>query len=357
MLITNWIKLIKLSTSILITLIVLSFAFEVYSLTVDYKERSAPLPDNYGNFDHVRALLNDDNKTEGFSFAVIGDIGSFGTFEKICAQLVNEQLSFVIILGDFVNKGTLEDHQFYRCELGEPDYFSCPVFYGVGNHEIDKGFKFTVSDFEKIYGPSNYSFSYKGDLFIILRTFPPHSTEETLAFLERELSTKRNMHDKVFVFSHIPLYQSPDFPTRSLKDSELYVSLLEEYHVDYAISADFHGYARVNVNKVNYVVTGGGGATLVNSNKYGNFHHALVVKVEENAVSERILAVEKQRDIEDKIEHFAIARVSPWVMQHKLATLSLNILGFLLLVLATYLRLKKYPNESVHELLRSGDLL
>jgi hypothetical protein len=339
----NWKKIKIISTSIFISLVLFLFAFEGYILTVGYKERTAPLPDNYGNFEHVRALLADDKKTEEISFAVVGDTRSFGTFEKICGQLADEPLSLMVILGDFVQKGTFGEHQFYRCEIGEPHLFSFPVFYLVGNHEIGKGV--TLNDFEKIYGPSNFSFSYQGHLFILLRTWPPDSTKESLEFLEHELSTKRRVHDKVFVFSHIPLYASSDFPARPLENAKMFVELFEKYHVDYVFAGDYHGYARVKVNNVNYIVTGGGGARLKYANKYGNFHHAIVMKVQSDAISERILSVEEHKDLEDKIEHLAIAEVSPWIMQHKLASVLFNLLGFAVLVLAFFL-LKKGLNES-----------
>ena len=71
----------------------------------------------------------------------------------------------------------------------------------------------------------------------------------------------------------------------------------------------------------------------------------MVVKVQGNAISERILSVERHEEIEDNIEHLAVAEVSPWIMQHKLATVLFNLLGFAVLVLAFFL-LKKGLNES-----------
>mgnify|MGYP001195667210 CR=1 FL=1 len=326
--------------SVAIALIVILFALEAYMLTVDADKRTAPLPANYGNFGHVSALLaNDNDKREEFSFGVVGDTRSFGTYERISAQLSEEPLSFIVILGDFVQKGTFGEHQFYRCEMGEPIYFPYPVFHVVGNHELGRGFE--LSDFEKTYGSSNFSFSYRGHLFILLRTLPtPHPAQETLAFLEQELSTKRRLHDKVFVFTHIPPVESPAFPARPLEDAETFVELFEKYQVDYIFSADYHGHSRLEVNDVNYIITGGGGAHLKRSNIYGNFHHAMVIKVKGDAVSEHILQVDEHEEFEDRLEHLAVADVSPWIMDHKPAVLLLNLLVFALLILACYLLVK-----------------
>ncbi len=327
-----------LGSSVLISVILVLFGLEVYSLTVDYKGCTSPLPLNHGNFQRVRDLLCDDGKAGEFSFAVVGTAGGFGTFDRICSQLADEPLSFVVLLGDFVNKGTAGDHRFYRRRIGEPCSFSRPVFYCVGNREIDKGLTFTLGDFERIYGPSNVSFSYQGDLFIILRTFPYKTTGETLAFLEHELSAKRVSHDRVFVFSHLPLYRSPDFPSLALKDSEKYRNLLRKYHVDYAFSGDHQGYTRVTVDNVNYIDTGCGGSGPVCANEHGSFHHAVLVKVKGNSTSERILGLEKEGDCAVRMEHFAMACLSPWIMEHKVAAMTYNISGVtLLLLLVLYL--------------------
>ena len=337
-------KIKTVSLAVIITFIGSLFALEAYMLTVDYGKRTAPLPRNYGNFEQVSAQLNGDTKDE-FSFAVVGDTRSFGTFERICAQFADEPLSFIVILGDFVQKGTFGEHQFYRCEVGEPFDLPYPVFHLVGNHEIGKGF--TLNDFEKTYGSSNFSFSYQGHLFIILRTLPaPYPTQETLEFLEKELSIKRNLYDKVFVFTHIPPYTSPDFPARPLEYPEKFVELFERYHVDYVFSGDYHGYSRVKVNSVNYIVTGGGGAPLKYTSKYGNFHHAMVIMVKGDAISERILSVERHDELEDRIEHLAIADVSPWIMHHKTVALSFNFQGVILFVFAFYMIKRNDPDSA-----------
>lgn len=334
-------------TSVLFSLILALLAFEVYCLTVDYKGRTSSLPGNHGNFHHVRDLLHDDGKAGEFSFAVVGGAGSFDTFDRICSGLADEQLAFVVLLGDFVHKGTAEDHQFYRRWTGEPYSFSCPVFYCIGNDEIDKGLEFTLGDFERIYGPSNVSFSYRGSLFIILRTFPEKTTGETLAFLEHELSTRRGRHDRVFIFSHMPIYRSQDIPLRPLKDSERFRNLLRKYRVDYAFAGDYQGYTRVAVDNVNYVVTGGEGSRLAGANRYGNFSHAVVIKVGRDSISERILPLERERDYAARIDRFAMAWLSPWIVQHRLAALTYNISGVtLLLLLVLYLFREESDDEA-----------
>lgn len=70
---------------------------------VDGKE---DLPDNFGNFEHVRQKVENQEFTDYFSFAVVGDPRGLDTFEDICDELRDEPLSFMVILGDFVREGT-----------------------------------------------------------------------------------------------------------------------------------------------------------------------------------------------------------------------------------------------------------
>lgn len=333
----------KVFTAGVLISLLFSFAlilfFEAYTLFSVYTDCRLPLPENFGNFDSVRALLAQDKQREEFSFAVVGDTRGRGTFEKITEKLKEEPLSFMVLLGDCARNGTLGYHRYLRAEWAEEMKMPFPVFYIVGNHDVDEA-EFSVSQFEKVYGPTNFSFEYQGCLFIGLRILNyPYSTTESAAFLESLLSTRRRDYKKVFVFMHIPPPVSSDFSAREFENSEQFVELFNKYQVNYVFAGDYHGYRRVNLKNTTYLVTGGGGGHL-EKQKFGRFHHALVIKVTPDSVSELILQVERQEDFEDTIEMYALAEFYPWLRTNWAVVIALNII-IILSFLAAIIGVKK----------------
>ncbi len=312
--------------------------FEAYTFVVVYTEGNATLPAMFGNFERVRRLLASDEQGDGFSFVAVGDTkGGTETFEEICERLKDEPISFMVLLGDCVRKGTEGYHRFLRCEWAKEVSLPFPVFYVVGNHDVD-GQKFPTSRFEEIYGPTIFSFDYQGCLFIVLCIVDKPSTGESLVFLESLLSARRHDYDKVFVFMHVPPVW-PDFAVGSARNQNQFVALFDRFPVNYVIAGDYHGYARVRVGNTVYLVTGGGGSHLERG-KFGRFHHAIVLRVGLNSVSERILHVNGMENIEDRAEELAVAEVSPWMEKNWRVAIILNagILGMLFWAFRGFLR-------------------
>ena len=297
---------------------------EAYAIVTVHTVGNAVLPSTFGNFERVRALLADDEDPEQFSFAVAGDIKGTGTFERLAGFLKAEPISFLVLLGDCVCNGRPEYHQYFRAELAEELPMSCPTFYVVGNHDVSDD-EFPISRFEATYGPSNFSFEYRGCLFIVLRILqlPRYSTKESLDFLESTLSARRRDCNKVFIFMHIPPPVSTDFAARLFENTDRFLALCDRYKVDYVIAGDYHGYARVQRNDTTYLITGGGGSRL--EKVPGNFHHVILITVNGRGVSERILSTEKAEELEDIIECWAIADVYPWMKKHMWITILMNI--------------------------------
>jgi hypothetical protein len=318
-------RFFKKGAYLLLFLIILYvLVVEAYAIITVHTEGNAALPATFGNFERVRALLTGDEDPEQFSFAVAGDTKGTGTFEHLAALLRAEPISFLVLLGDCVRNGRPEYHQYFRAELAEELCMSCPTFYVVGNHDVSDD-QFPISRFEETYGPSNFSFEYQGDLFIVLRILhmPHYSTKESLGFLESSLSSRQGEYNKVFVFMHIPPPVSADFSARLFENTDRFLALCDRYKVDYVIAGDYHGYARVQRNDTTYLITGGGGSRL--EKVPGNFHHVIVITVGEQGVSERIFSTEKAEELEDMIECWAIADVYPWMKKHVWATILLNI--------------------------------
>ena len=111
--------------------------------------------------------------------------------------------------------------------------------------------------------------------------------------------------------------------------------MLEKHNVDYVIAGDFHGYARTERNGTVYMASGGGGAHL-KPPLFGRFHHALVLRVDGGSVSERIMQVDADEDLEDTLERFAIADLCPLLRRHPLLAGLLNLAGAAALFLVLY---------------------
>ncbi len=306
-----------------LSLFTITIIFELYAFVLYQQESKRPLPENVGNFERVRKKVSKAPGEKEFLFAVVGDTKGHGTFEQIYEQLEKEPLSFLVLLGDCVRRGTEGYHTYFQAEWHElrPLF---PVFYVVGNHDIDEK-RFSVKRFEEAYGPTNCFFEHNGNLFILLRMLDsPYSNKESLDFLERILSSKASRVKRIFLFMHIPPKVSSDYFVRSIDGRERLLSLIDRYRVNYVIGSDFHGYARVKEKNTVYLVTGGGGAHL-RVVPFKQFHHAIVFRVGENDLSERIIVVPRHEETQDGIERYIISEAMPWVKENRITVGFLNI--------------------------------
>jgi len=313
---------------ILLVLILLLFVMETYVLGV-WKQSDVKLPALFGNFDRVRTVLANAPTKAEFSFAVVGDTrGANGVFEKIANKLYDESIDFLVLLGD-CTKGTEFAHRYFRGEIAREYRFSCPIFYVVGNHDINKKL-FPLSRFESLYGPTLFSFTYQNCLFIVLRLMGDrNSNQESLRFLKTFLHKNGTQYRKKFVFMHIP----PPFPpvdSRKFKSPAKLIDLFSRLRIDYVFAAHLHGYVHTDFRDTTYIVTGGGGASL-DKRIVANFHHAVVIRVGKDYVSEKIIMVDGDVDFEDKLESYCITRIYPWFSKHHFTFSIFNI--FLLLAL------------------------
>jgi hypothetical protein len=209
-----------------------------------------------------------------------------------------------------------------------------PVFYVVGNHDVSLD-AFTISHFEREYGPSIFSFEYQRCLFVVLRILdPPFSNEESLEFLNRLKDVALEKYRYIFAFMHIPPPVSSGFEAREYQESEKLIQLFDELGVDYVFAGDFHGYARTKLRNTTYVVTGGGGAHLSDA-KGKQFHHAFVMKVGRDSVTETITPVPRHNDLEDRLERFAIAEVWPWMVRNTILVCILNAVCLVVVFMLT----------------------
>jgi hypothetical protein len=289
-----------------------------------YMARKATLPENFGNFERVRATLPPSDPSKPFTFVIVGDTRSKGTFEGLAEDIGKVHAAFVVNLGDWVDDGTPAKHAYFRQESSEY-HITSPFFFVPGNHDVDPR-NYSLDQFEADYGPRNFSFVYNDCIFIFISHLDTRfSNQSSLDYLRSMNSEKLGGYQKRFVFMHIPPGISPDVKARRTDDEEEFVRLFEEMRVDYVLAADFHGYNRTQLRGVDYIVTGGGGARLHESQGQ-QFHHAVALTVGPDFVSEQIIPASARFDMDDWLEMKAVVQIGPFILAHLPVVFLINAL-------------------------------
>lgn len=288
------------------------------------EHRRQKFPANLGN-DRAAALLKSGPPSgNNTKFAVIGDINNgTDTFETVVKRLQMEKdISFLVLLGDCASDPYRDLHMYFIDEFAETG-FRVPTFIVAGNHDVAKG-KFDYNDFERAYGPSNFAFVYRDDLFIGLGGI--HTQEkyaETLAYADKVLQDKRRFANHVFIFMHYPPAPLQYILENWQDHMNALRALFEKYEVTYVVSGHYHRLARTSLNGIVYLITGGGGGNL----RYdrfqdsGLFHHLTIIESGGNQISERTIPVSAAGDlfrIGDEIERSGLTRLVPFARKHAL---------------------------------------
>ena len=243
---------------------------------------------------NVRALKE---KGFPFSFLVIGDTHSSNRATTLIERALKEgHSSFMIILGDFVNKPDLWNHRFFLAEMTAEIKAPFPIFLVPGNHDIDyKSLKIkgneqrvTPEIYESLYGTRNFDFVFNNCLFIICG-IDPKNPAHYINYLHDTLSKKGKGKRSIFVFIHHPPRGVGMAASFSLPNEEEFFSLLETYQVTSCFFGDYHGYWRGERKGTNLIVSGGGGTIKSWQPVWGRFHHILKITVDENTISEDMM--------------------------------------------------------------------
>lgn len=330
----------------LVTLAIIAVAafligLEAYAFATVSIEGWAGLPRNIGNFERIRNALGKHQPQEKFSFAVVGDTRQSVAFERICDELRNEQLSFMVMLGDFVEAPTKGNHGYFRFECRNKCRLPFPVLLLAGERDVvfDERYydvdKVSLTDFEQMYGPRNFSFEYDGCLFVGLCILPrPVPTEESVQFLESVLAAHRDQDRKVFVFTHTPPVRSTGVATDSFENVQAFMDVVDHCKVDYVISSDYHCCDRIVRKDTVYLVTGGGEAPLHEKETSGGLCHTLLLTIDHDSVSEKVVVAPSTEGPANALRHFAIAELAPFLRKHSALAAVENLLVFGILFLS-----------------------
>ncbi len=228
-------------------------------------------------------------------FAVLGDarthpevLGSILTMlDSIAAP------DYILFTGDWVFRADDQDSWDDVFERLGGILQRVPVLTTVGNHESDD-----VEFFSQFALPGDEQFFSLdiGPVHIAVvddsnRQFPD-ANGDGRAFLVEDLQRPRN-EPWTFVLHHQPMYSTPGADSHGSTErlQEEWADVISENGVQLVFSGHDHKYERtVPIRGVTYVVTGGAGAILYESNRseitaaHGALYHGLIVRVRASSI-------------------------------------------------------------------------
>jgi len=227
----------------------------------------------------IVSLISDYNKKEeGFSFAVYGDTRDGHSYhQQIVGLMDSKNPDFIFNVGDLVNEGCIMEQWdtflnivkdvckskdgLTNCQNSQ-NYLDTVYYPVIGNHDrVNECPDSFFSIFPFLKNQRYYTFEHENAFFIILDSNLKNETAENTPqynWLVEQLEMGKG-YDYTFVFFHHPVRPCiGHFP-----DIEKYWEpLFEEYQVEAVFNGHDHNYARHEIDGVNYIVAGGGGAPL-----------------------------------------------------------------------------------------------
>jgi acid phosphatase type 7 len=200
---------------------------------------------------------------QSFKFVVYGDSQEQSPWftqmdrHKLVADYVarEEELSFVVHLGDFTYDADDPDGWDLFFEAAREMLANTTIYPVMGNHENNSPLYYEIFRM-----PDHYSFQSGDQRFLVLNTNSQADFETQKHWLQNQLSSASKWD---FVFYHHPAYSSD---SRNYGGWELSRRFWEDILVDAGVSAVFsghvHAYERYLVRGLNYFVVGTGGGAL-----------------------------------------------------------------------------------------------
>jgi hypothetical protein len=342
-----------------ITVILLGMAFLIVSIVDGIPRSDDTVPLLLGNRPEVISHLTDgQGDPQPFSFLVVGDTRTSNTFEHFYeSEALDLTPDFGVILGDFIADPELNRHRFFMDEFSEWG-MTFPFFLIPGNHDIVTRHTrepgrltdpFLQQDFERIYGPTDFSFVYRGCLFIGLNDL--YGTGY-IDYARNVLSHRPGDIRMTFVLMHVPpLALSPMISSRGVKGEKEFINLMEIYDVDYVIMGDFHSYFRGDRNHTKYIITGGGGGALYEGTTR-SFHHVILLMVDprNRQVDEIVYPIKEVMDLGDDIEIVMMCQVYPFFEGHPivwvviLCIVTVFLGGLYAFIIVRTIRKRRHPS-------------
>ena len=216
-------------------------------------------------------------KGDEFSIAWLGDNQeAYTRFTTHVSHMADKNPDMLFVVGDLVQTGSIhsEWQQLWWDPLQEKDFGQyTQVLAARGNHDMDHPYSYAYVDLPD--NGSHYSFLY-GDVFIlVLNThadlFPPATDlygQYDYMVEALQSDDAQNARFRIVAFHQAPFSnasqsQTPDqlYGMQGVRD--FWVPVFEQEGVDVVIAGHYHSYQRGEKNGITYLVTGGGGSTLM----------------------------------------------------------------------------------------------
>jgi hypothetical protein len=225
--------------------------------------------------------------TDRFSFLAYGDCGYNNTPQIAVKNLMQtEKADFAIVTGD-VDQGVGDNYDnvffgVYKDLLKRQCHFTC-----IGNHDTyaDNAATYLDAFYLPFNNPANseryYSFEWGDSKFLCMDaniSYAPGSAQFNWMVNELRCNDKKWL----IVFFHQPPWTNAWSPDYFLPFTPYFlyqgnvdmrttlVPEFERYDVDFVVNGHSHCYQRGNLNGVQYLITGGGGASSLDQNTNSN---------------------------------------------------------------------------------------
>lgn len=200
-------------------------------------------------------------KNKQFSFNVLTDTHNpWHTNKKILENIVNEDPSFVLHLGDAVNNGDDRDEWFRHIIEMNGIMSRCPVYYTMGNHSHNSEHYFDMMHLPG--NERNYSFKW-GNLYIAAvdmnNFWDGPSRESQKEWLKKDL--EKNNSDFRILMSHVPFLSTlkESRKRQSEKIREIFSDILKKGEIDLILAGHDHYYQRSKIDETDHLVISSAG--------------------------------------------------------------------------------------------------
>ena len=212
-----------------------------------------------------------DTNSDAVNFFVYGDTRSNpGTHDQVAAAMLetyynnSEFQTIVISSGDLVSNG--DNESAWTSEFFDPSYSNIqemlatmPYNACMGNHE-ESGVLFKKYFPYPFVNGRYWSFDYGPAHFVVVDQYTNYgSGSDQLNWIENDLASTTKSWK--FIYLHEPGWTAGHHSNNT--DVQNYIQpLCEEYGVPIVLGGHNHYYARAEVNNIQHITTGGGGAPL-----------------------------------------------------------------------------------------------
>ena len=213
-----------------------------------------------------------------FSMIWLGDNQeAYTRFTQHVENFAPKEPDMLFVVGDLVQWGSnFDEWDTLWWEPLQVDNFAqkTPILAARGNHDMDHPYSYAYVDLPG--DGSAYSFTY-GDVWVLVlnthadiqRSNDPNLTGQyDFVVDELQSAAAQNAAFRLVAFHQAPYSNAstsstPDQIHGNVNVQTAWVPLFEQYDVDSVISGHYHSYQRGERNGIQYLVTGGGGSTLL----------------------------------------------------------------------------------------------